>query len=160
MGDTYCHLSSDCTVGLFDRGGFVPADWVNSRFLDLGWFSMSEMSKHKALIWLVSNVKQWPAVGGDTRPQSHAKTSWHFDLESKSWQLFVIMRADEPVYISQGEWAIEKGRIDRQKRQVINARFEQKMKEKDYFRWNGRIPNTLEAKEKMANLAAKLRRKK
>ena len=122
--------------------------------------NLLKVSKQKALNWLVNNVKKWPAANGDTRPTNPAKTSWHFDLESKSWQLFVIMRADEPVYISQGDWAIEKGRIDRQKRQVINARFEQKMKEKDYFRWNGRIPNTLEAKEKMANLAAKLRRKK
>ena len=118
---------------------------------------MSEMSKQKALNWLVSHVKQWPAAGGDTRPQSHSKTSWHFDLETKSWQLFVIMPADEPVYISEGDWSIERGRIDREKRQIINARFEKKMKEKDYFRWNGYIPNKLEAKAQMSNLAAKLR---
>ena len=157
LGDAYCHLLSNCTMGLFDRGGFVCAHRINSRVFNLDGFSMSEMSKQKALNWLVSNVKQWPAADSDARPQNPAKTSWHYDLETKSWQLFVIMRADDLVYISQGDWAIEKGRIAAEKRQVINARFEKKMKDKDYFRWNGYIPNKLEAKAQMSNLAAKLR---
>ena len=121
---------------------------------------MSEMSKQKALNWLVSNVKQWPAADGDTRPQNPAKTSWHFDLVTKGWQLFVIISADEPVYISQGDWAIEKRRIAAEKQKVITERYEQKMTDKGYHRWNGRIPDTLEAKAKMANLAAKLRKNK
>ena len=121
---------------------------------------MSEMSKQKALNWLVSHVKQWPAADSDTRPQSHSKTSWHYDPETKGWQLFVIMRADAPVYISQGDWSIEKGRIAAEKRKVITERYEQKMTGKGFYRWNGRIPNTLEAKAKMANLAAKLRKNK
>lgn len=121
---------------------------------------MSEMSKQKALNWLVNNVRQWPAANGYARPTNPAKTSWHYDPETKGWQLFVIISADEPIYISQGDWSIEKGRIAAEKRKVITERFEQKMSDKGYCRWNGRIPNTLEAKAKMANLAAKLRKKK
>ena len=121
---------------------------------------MSEMSKQKALNWLVNNVRQWPGPSGDIRPQNPARTSWHFDLGTKSWTLFVIIREDEPIYISQGDWAIERGRIATEKQNVAVKRYEQKMTDNGFYRWNGRIPNTLEAKAKMANLAAKLRKNK
>ena len=111
----------------------------------------------KALDWLVSNVKQWPTVGEGKRPRCADKMRWHFDLAASRWMLYVSMGADQSAFITQGDWAIEKTRIASEKRQVINARFEQKMKEKDYFRWSGYVPNKLEAKAAMANLAAKLR---
>ena len=115
------------------------------------------MNKQKAIKWLVNNVKKWPTVDEGKRPQAPAKTCWHFDLGSKSWQLYVNVGEDEPVFITQGDWAIEKGRIAAEKRKVINERFMSAMKKKDYFRWNGYIPNKLEAKAEMSNLAAKLR---
>ena len=87
-------------------------------------------------------------------------TCWHFDLASKSWQLYVNVGEGEPVFITQGDWSIEKGRIAAEKQKVRTGRFEQKMEEKGYVRWNGRIPNKLEARAKMANLAAKLRGEK
>lgn len=115
------------------------------------------MSKQEALNWLVNNVKQWPTVDKSKRPRNPAKACWHFDLSSESWQLYVSISADESVFIAQADWAIEKSRIAAEKRQVRNARFVQKMKEKDYFRWNGYIPSTPEAKAQMSNLAAELR---
>ena len=157
LGDAYCHLSSNCTMGFFDCGGNIRADWQHSRILNLDGFSMN---KQKASDWLINNVKKWPTVDNGKRPKTPAKTCWHFDLASKSWQLYVNVGEDEPVFITQGDWSIEKGRIAAEKQKVRTDRFEQKMEEKGYVRWNGRIPNKLEARAKMANLAAKLRGEK
>lgn len=157
LGNTHRYLFSDCSVGVFNRGRFVRTDWFNSRVFDLGRVSMSTKSKKEALYWLISNVKQWPVVGVGTLPKTLDATFWHYDLTLKSWLLYVSVSESESAFISQGEWAIEKGRIAAEKRQVINERFRKKMKDNDYFRWNGYIPNKLEAKAAMANLAAKLR---
>ena len=157
LGDAYCHLSSNCTVGLFDSGGNIRADRQHSRILNLDGFSMN---KQKALDWLVSNVKRWPTAEEGKRPQNPAMTCWHFATESSSWELYINVGGDEPSYITQGDWSIEKGRIAAAKQRARTDRFEQKMEAKGYVRWNGRIPNKLEARAKMANLAAKLRGEK
>ena len=160
VGDAYCHLSSNCTMGLFDCWGFVRADWINTRFLNLDGLSMSEMSKQQALDWLVINVKKWPTREEGKRPIAPEKTVWHSDVATDSWMLYVSLGENESAFIAEGDWAIEKKRIAAEKRKRRNARFKQGKKENGCVRWNGYIPNSPEAKAKMTNLAAKLREKK
>ena len=120
---------------------------------------MSKMNKQDALDWLVQDVKVWPESGEIKRQAVPANTCWHFDPVHLVWQFYVCASVGESAFITQGEWAIEKRRIESKSQNDHNSSHIKQMKEKGMFLWSGSIPNNAESKAKMCALAEKLRAK-